>query len=68
MAINHNITERELLDLRNSILAIQREKGKSEEDARYTANLLTYGVFRNLLDYNSVVRTIVNNARVVFSH
>jgi DNA-binding protein H-NS len=66
-AINKALTEEQLQDIHQAIRAVQLQKGKSNEDAERTAQLLTYATFRNLITYDSIVRSIVDNAREVFS-
>ena len=66
--INHNITEEQLTDMYNAIIAIQKEKGRKEQDAALTANDITYAVFRGLFTYDSVIKSIVGNAGKVFAH
>lgn len=65
--INKNITEPELREMHDAIVAVQKQKGHDTQTAINTAQLLTYSVFRNLITSESVMRSIVNNARRVFS-
>ncbi len=66
--INRKLTEDQMKDAYQAITAIQIEKGHNEAEAKKTANLLVYGAFRNLYTYDSLITSIVNSARSVFSH
>lgn len=66
--INKELTEEQLADVHRAIRAVQIQDGKSAEDAEYTAQLITYAAFRNLITYDSIINSIVNKARGVFSH
>ena len=67
-AINREVTEQQLKETHDAIIAIQRRKGHSATEAEATAQLLTFAVFRNLITLESLERSIVKNARIVFSH
>ena len=67
-AINKDITEEMLKDIYNAIIAIQKEKGRKESEAVLTARDITYAVFRGLFTYDSIIKSIVNNAGKVFAH
>ena len=67
-AINKDITEEQLKDIYNAIIAIQKEKGRREAEAALTARDITYAVFRGLFTYESVIKSIVGNAGKVFAH
>ncbi len=67
MVINHDITEDQLKDVYQAAIAIQLKKGHTEKEATETARLLSYGVFRNLFTYESIVNSVVDNARRVFT-
>lgn len=67
-AINRDVTEEMLQDIYNAIIAIQKEKGRKEQDAALTARDITYAVFRGLFTYESVIKSIVGTAGKVFAH
>lgn len=66
--INRSVTELELKEVYNAVVAIQCEKGHSVIDAKETARLLSYAVFRDVLTYESVIKSIVSNAERIFTH
>lgn len=61
-AINHSITEQELLDIKQALVAIERTRYDPIE-ADKQANALTYGVFRNLIDPASMLRWIIQQTQ-----
>lgn len=67
-AINHDVTEEQLKDAYNAVIAVQKEKGHNPLEAKNTAELLSYAVFRGIITYESLMRSIVKNAENVFSH
>jgi hypothetical protein len=68
MAINHTIKAEELKDIYDATIAIEKEQGHTPEQAKLQAQALSYGVFRDLLTQDSVIRYIVDKARRVFTH
>lgn len=60
-AINHTITEQELHELFYALDGLQKAQGKSETGAHRFANDITYGIFRGLIDPESVKRWITQN-------
>jgi len=65
--INHNITDGELKDIRYALLALENkiypnDPAFADEGSRQ----LTIGVFRGLIDPDSMCRWITNKAREVF--
>lgn len=67
-AINHDVTEEQLHEARLAIIAVQRQKGHDEISAKSTADSLIWLVFRNVITFDSLKKTIVSNAERVFSH
>ena len=67
-AINHAITEEQLKEAYQAVLAIQKQKGHTDTDCKETANLLSYAVFRGVITFDSLLISIVNNAERVFTH
>lgn len=66
-AINHNLTEQELLDIRNALMALENQLYPNDPAyADEGSRLLTIGVFRNLIDTDSIHTWIANKAREVF--
>lgn len=66
-AINHSISEQELHDIYMALDGLQKANGKSETGAHRFANDITYGVFRGLLDPESVRRWITQRMVSVFN-
>lgn len=67
-AINHDVTEEQLKEAYEAVRAIQCEKGHTDTEAAYTARILSYAVFRGLITFESLITSIVGNAKQVFSH
>ena len=67
-AINHDVTEKQLEEIYAAIRAVQKEKGHNDTEACFTADTLRYAVFRGILTYESVIQSIITNARKAFSH
>lgn len=65
--INKNITEKELQEIYQADIAIEKQQGHDEQESKQHAQALSYGVFRNLFTYESVLNVIVNKARKVFT-
>lgn len=61
-AINHEITEQELKTIKEALVAVGNTRYENKTVAEQFANDITYGVFRNLIDPESVKRWIVNQA------
>lgn len=68
MAVVIDISDEQLNDLYYAIIAVQKERGRSEENAELTASDIRYAVFRGLFTYDSIVKSIVERARKVFAH
>lgn len=66
MTINREVNDQQLQEIFYAQYAIEKQKGRSNKEAKETANLIAYGIFRNLLTYDSVIENIVKNARKVF--
>jgi hypothetical protein len=67
-AINHAITEEQLKEAYHAVKAVQQEKGHTELEAIETARILTYGVFRGVITFESLIDSIIGNARKVYTH
>lgn len=65
-AINREVTEEQLKEAYEAVVAVQCKKGHTITDAKETARLLSYAVFRNLVTFDSLTKSIVDNARKVF--
>lgn len=67
MSINRKITEQELQDIFNAIRSIELAEGKTETGAHTLANDITYAVFRNVIEPESIYRWVVVHMCKVFS-
>jgi len=65
--INKQITEQELQEIYQADIAIEREQGHTDGEAKEHAQALVHGVFRNLFTHESAIRIIVDKAKRVFS-
>ena len=66
-AINHNLTEKELHDIRYALLALENQMYPDDPAfADEGSRQLTIGVFRNLIDSESVQTWIARRAEEVF--
>jgi len=66
-AINHNLTEQEIVDIRHASLTIQNKM--YPDDPAYAdegSRQITIGVFRNLIEPTSVYIWIANRMKKVF--
>lgn len=67
-AINHDISERELYEIKLALDAIETMMHPNDpKDAAEGSRQLTIGVFRNLIEPNSVYRWITNKATELFT-
>lgn len=60
--INRNITEQDLKEIKEALVAVENTRHANKAVAEQIANDITYGVFRNLIDPESVRRWIVSQA------
>jgi hypothetical protein len=65
-SINHTVTDQELLDFRHALLALENQMHADPAYADEGSRLLTIGVFRNLIDPDSMRTWIANKACEVF--
>ena len=49
-AVNKNITEQDLKDIKQALVAVENTRHANRQEAEQLANDITYGVFRNLID------------------
>ena len=68
VVINPLITDEQLDDIYNAVMAVQKARGRKEEDAALTASDIRYAVFRGLFTYDSIIKSIVERAEKVFAH
>ena len=60
--INRSITEQDLKEIKQALVAVENTRHADKVEAEQLANDMTYGVFRNLIDPESVRRWIVSQA------
>jgi two-component SAPR family response regulator len=66
-AINHRLTEQDLLEIKQALDAIEAKMYPNDpKNAAEGSRLATIGVFRNLIDPESVYRWITNKAAELF--
>lgn len=67
-AINHRLTEKDLLEIKQALDAIEAKMyPNNPKFAAEGSRLATIGVFRNLIDPESVYRWIAKRASEVFT-
>lgn len=67
-AINHNLTDQELKDIRYALLALENKMYPNNPSfADEGSRQITIGVFRNLIQPDSVHNWIANKAREIFT-
>jgi hypothetical protein len=62
--INKELTEAQLIELYQALFALYKAD-HSEREAQDLANITSYGAFRNLIDYNTLLQWIVRKSKQV---
>ncbi len=62
--INKALEEQQLIELYQALLAVEKP-GHTLQQARDLASILSYAAFRNLIDYDSLIRWIVLKSKQI---